>query len=402
MAEFNNSLGGAFQNQGMENPEMKAGDPSAGAFNNGQQPINPAGDQNATPSITETMECEQGIVGRIIGKGGETIRYLQASSSCHIQIDQNFPQGVPRKIVITGTPERVEAARKLVQDVIDNGPPEIGPPPGQTWITQTIDCGQSVVGRVIGRGGEVIRELQARSGAKIQVDQSMPDGQPRKVIVTGGQAQVQAGVALVNQVMAGEHIGLGQAGPNAQYLDCPKNLVGRVIGRGGEVIRQLQQMSGARVQIDQNVPEGTPCKVAISGHDLGAVHYAMQLVQDVMANGPQTLRYMEQMGYPGQQGYGGYGGGYGQGGYGAQGGQDYYGGYGQQAAAPAPADSGFNYSQGQSAGGYGQQQQGQGVSAPQQGSGGGSEWTEYKMPDGTPYWFNSKTQTSQWEKPAGM
>lgn len=38
------------------------------------------------------------------------------------------------------------------------------------------------------------------------------------------------------------------------------NYVGKIIGRGGEVITMIQQRSGAKVQIDQNVPEGkNPC-----------------------------------------------------------------------------------------------------------------------------------------------
>jgi len=416
------------------------------------------------PSITKTVDCDQGIVGRIIGRGGETIKYLQQTSNCHIQVDQNFPQGVPRKVVISGTPANVATAEKLVHDVMTNGPPEIGPPPGQTWITQTVECPQSVVGRVIGRGGETIKDLQARARCKIQVDQHVPQDQPKKVVCTGEPGAVATAVALIHQVMAGQQV-TGPAGPNAQFLDCAKNLVGRIIGRGGEVIRQLQQMSGARVQIDQNVPEGTPCKVQISGHDLNAVHYAMQLVTDVMAHGPQILnmgyvdtsgggqyghQYGQQYGYDQQpQGYDQQGydqQGYSQQGYNQQQGYDQsYGGQqhqqqqqgydqtgyagGQQggyAPAPAPAAAGgYDYSQQQQQqpqaapapapgaapaqggydynSGYGQQQQQQPAASPAPAApAAASEWTEYKMPDGTPYWFSSKTQTSQWEKPAGV
>ncbi len=38
--------------------------------------------------ITRTLECPAGIVGRIIGRGGETIRSLQTGSGAHITIDQ--------------------------------------------------------------------------------------------------------------------------------------------------------------------------------------------------------------------------------------------------------------------------------------------------------------------------
>lgn len=38
-------------------------------------------------------------------------------------------------------------------------------------------------------------------------------------------------------------------------MECPKHLVGRVIGRGGETIQMLQAKTGARIQIDQNVAD---------------------------------------------------------------------------------------------------------------------------------------------------
>ena len=38
------------------------------------------------------IDCPQALVGRIIGRGGETIKDLQARSGCKIQIDQNFPE----------------------------------------------------------------------------------------------------------------------------------------------------------------------------------------------------------------------------------------------------------------------------------------------------------------------
>ena len=43
---------------------------------------------------------------------------------------------------------------------------------------------------------------------------------------------------------------------NATPLQLFINCVGKIIGRGGEVITMIQQRSGAKVQIDQNVPEG--------------------------------------------------------------------------------------------------------------------------------------------------
>lgn len=69
-----------------------------------------------------------------------------------------------------------------------------------------------------------------------------------------------------------------------ETIDCPKDLVGRVIGRKGETINELQAKSGARIQIDQTLPEGQPCKIVITG-DPNAVRLAVPMVHEVMAHG---------------------------------------------------------------------------------------------------------------------
>lgn len=40
-------------------------------------------------------------------------------------------------------------------------------------------------------------------------------------------------------------------------IECPQTNVGRVIGSSGATIKELQSRTGAKIQIDQNFPEGT-------------------------------------------------------------------------------------------------------------------------------------------------
>jgi hypothetical protein len=58
----------------------------------------------------------------------------------------------------------------------------------------------------------------------------------------------------------GGPVGSGSVGPGQaqQVVECPKEMVGRVIGRGGETIKGLQSQTGARIQIDQS---SAPCTV---------------------------------------------------------------------------------------------------------------------------------------------
>jgi far upstream element-binding protein len=46
--------------------------------------------------VEERVSCPSTLVGRIIGRGGETIRSLQGGSGAHILVDQNYPEGADR------------------------------------------------------------------------------------------------------------------------------------------------------------------------------------------------------------------------------------------------------------------------------------------------------------------
>ena len=51
-------------------------------------------------------------------------------------------------------------------------------------MKQTIDVPKSVVGKIIGKGGETITTIQRKSGSKVTVDQSVPEGMPCKVFTS--------------------------------------------------------------------------------------------------------------------------------------------------------------------------------------------------------------------------
>jgi len=76
------------------------------------------GDASAT--IKEIVECPPNLVGRVIGRGGETIRDLQSRSGCEITINQDLPEGQNRQVIITGNKVNVEAAKSMVHIVMDS------------------------------------------------------------------------------------------------------------------------------------------------------------------------------------------------------------------------------------------------------------------------------------------
>lgn len=163
----------------------------------------------ATPaSVVESSIVEKGevstlYVGRVIGKGGEMIRDLQARSGCQIDVDQNVPHGAPRIITYKGTPTDVAFAKQLVAMLCKDGVKDTDLPLGKA-VKKIIQVPSNVIGKIIGRGGEMIRELQNRSRGKIQVDHSGAgrDENYRQVIVTGIPESVVKAEEMINFLCA--------------------------------------------------------------------------------------------------------------------------------------------------------------------------------------------------------
>ena len=92
------------------------------------------------------------------------------------------------------------------------------------------------VGRVIGKGGEMIRDLQARSGCRIDVDQNVAPGQPRIITYRGSRKTIDFAKNLVHLLcspdttkMGDMDLPLGEA--KQKMIAVPSSSIGRLIGR---------------------------------------------------------------------------------------------------------------------------------------------------------------------------
>lgn len=162
-------------------------------------------------SIVEKGEVSTLYVGRVIGKGGEMIRDLQARSGCQIDVDQNVPHGAPRIITYKGTPTDVAFAKQLVTMLCRDGAKDTDLPLGKA-LKKIVQVPSNVIGKIIGRGGEMIRELQNKSRGKIQVDHTGTGmDEYRQVIVTGVPESVVKAEEMINFLCANPSMDAMQA-----------------------------------------------------------------------------------------------------------------------------------------------------------------------------------------------
>jgi len=177
-------------------------------------------------TLEEKGEVSAVYVGRVIGKGGEMIRDLQARSACRIDVDQNVPPGQPRLITYRGTRKTIDFAKQLVRMLCQENVNEADLPLGEAK-REFLVVPASSVGKIIGRGGEMIRELQSRSQAKIQVDHrgvSGLDASEKQVTMTGTEHAV---------VKAKEMVLFLVANPMMDAMQSLSMLIDDKVQRGG-------------------------------------------------------------------------------------------------------------------------------------------------------------------------
>jgi far upstream element-binding protein len=153
---------------------------------------------NPEQIVEEYGELTPIYVARVIGKGGDMIRDLQARSGARIDVDQKVPTGQPRRITYRGTRKAVDFAKSLVRMITQEGVSDADLPLGEAK-REIFYVPDNTVGKIIGYGGEMIRKLQAKSQSKIQVEHhggAAPPGQ-KQVTITGTVQAVDKGTEMV-------------------------------------------------------------------------------------------------------------------------------------------------------------------------------------------------------------
>ncbi|XP_017579805.1 far upstream element-binding protein 3 isoform X2 [Pygocentrus nattereri] len=211
--------------------------------------------------ITEDFKVPDKMVGFIIGRGGEQITRIQLESGCKIQIAADSGSMIDRPCTLTGSPENIEQAKRLLGQIVDrcrNGPGYHNEMDSNSAI-QEILIPASKVGLVIGKGGDTIKQLQERTGVKMIMiqDGPMPTGADKPLRITGDPFKVQQARELVVEIIREKdqgdfRTGRGDFGSRlgGSSLDVavPRFAVGIVIGRNGEMIKKIQNDAGVRIQ----------------------------------------------------------------------------------------------------------------------------------------------------------
>jgi len=213
----------------------------------------------------------------IIGKGGRTMRDMEARSRAKLKVQREEEMDSDTKerhVDIIGTQAEQKAALDILIElasfcrendgkVLKDTRRPVEPGDAEAPGPKIIEMLTEEVGRLLGRKGETIKNIERDSGAKIELDKASGRVEMHGTV----QAQERALAGILDEVtyakVAGEDGAIlkdtprPKASPDETDNQPPLKFwvrdreAGRVIGRGGETVREVMEKSGAEVKVQK-------------------------------------------------------------------------------------------------------------------------------------------------------
>uniref|UniRef100_A0A7N8Y5H2 Insulin-like growth factor 2 mRNA binding protein 3 n=1 Tax=Mastacembelus armatus TaxID=205130 RepID=A0A7N8Y5H2_9TELE len=282
-------------------------------------------DTKFTEEIPLKILAHNNFVGRLIGKEGRNLKKIEQDTETKITISplQDLTLYNPeRTITVKGSIEACSRAEEEVMKKIresyesdmaamnlqsnlipglnlnalglfPSGAPGMGPsmsnvpPPGAHGGCSSFGVSDSLhghpesetvhlfipalaVGAIIGKQGQHIKQLSHFAGASIKIAPAEGmDAKQRMVIIIGPpEAQFKAQCRIFGKLKEENFFGPKEEVKLEAHIKVPSFAAGRVIGKGGKTVNELQNLTCAEVVVprDQTPDENDQVIVKISGH----------------------------------------------------------------------------------------------------------------------------------------
>jgi len=258
------------------------------------------GQDSGSNGTTIRLQVPNALVGSIIGKQGETIKAIREQSQAKVNIADSQP-GEDRDLLLKGSlPSLEQAINLIITNLSQNrNQPYPSDQPLDDSLSIKVLVANDQAGAIIGKGGEVIKQLREESGARISIGKKVDF--VRVITVMGSSAALRAALSVLvrlihdhpssarNPFLHGFRAqpAASRLSPAAAYqpnlynfqtaavstlldapgfgnenfmqtqtMTVPNRSVGAIIGKGGQTINDIRMISGCRIEVG-NQTEGS-------------------------------------------------------------------------------------------------------------------------------------------------
>ncbi|XP_040474554.1 tudor and KH domain-containing protein [Falco naumanni] len=184
------------------------------------------------------MRVPRAAVKSIIGRKGATIKKLSQETGAYIDVEGE-DENEETALLISGSPSQVCQAKAAIHQIVAESTP----------VSEQLCVPQRAVGRIIGRGGETVRGICHRSGAKVLCEREADTGlAPVRVIqLLGTRKEVAAAKKLIMEKLMED---------NAFHKELAQSTVMRCQRKQPLGIRREQELLPPRVPEHMEEDEG--------------------------------------------------------------------------------------------------------------------------------------------------
>lgn len=146
----------------------------------------------------------------------------------------------------------------------------------------------AVIGAIIGTKGLFIKSIMKNSNASVKVTQLSTDEDPAKtaeraIIISGTpEAQWKSQFYIFDKIFHEGYFGDDEVRLRAEIF-FPTTLIGRLIGKGGQNIRQIQQSTGAIIKLPEDSQQTSASEIPVSVFgNFQASQFAQRRIQSII------------------------------------------------------------------------------------------------------------------------
>lgn len=160
-------------------------------------------------------------------------------------------------------------------------------------LTIRILCPNLRIGSIIGKGGSVIKKMREETGAKIKVEDEIPDCDERIVrissaeYVDGHSPALQAALVVFQRLA---ELQMDKERENNSFivrLLVPSSQIGCLLGKGGSIVTEMRKVTKANIRIS---PKDEPSKCAEEDDELVQIMGDQVVVHDALVQVLSRLR----------------------------------------------------------------------------------------------------------------